>query len=159
MVSRAMRAVAAAMRPLREMHASGRDDVAEVGPDQSVQLRCRRDPRAFLQPWLARIAAAEKRKWCHSHREPLPSLRYPPALAAPPPSALWERSPALRPAFRVLPAFGSAPRVIELPLGERPLPFPLARCLALWPRRSHCVCCAWRVSGRASGASARRRER
>lgn len=123
-------------------------------------FRCRRGLRAPRQPRLARVAAAETRRRRPSLLETLLGFRYTAPLAALHPSALsWARPLALRPAFRVVPAFGSAPHVIELPLGGGLFPVLKSRCPAEWRRNNLFGCCAWRASGRASGASARRQER
>lgn len=123
-------------------------------------FRCRRGLRALRQPRLARVAAAETRRRRPSLLETLLGFRYTAPLAALHPSALsWARPLALRPAFRVGPAFGSAPHVIELPLGGGLFPVLKSRCPAEWRRNNLFGCCAWRASGRASGASARRQER
>lgn len=73
-------------------------------------LRCRRGPRAPLQPRLASVAAAKTRRWFRSSLETLlvqVSAQLSPRLS---PSALsWERPLAPRPAFRVVLVLGSAP--------------------------------------------------
>lgn len=59
----------------REMQGRRNETLTKV-----CNLRCRRGPRIPLQPWLARTAAAETRRWRRLLLDKLRGLRYPPLL-------------------------------------------------------------------------------